>query len=108
MSRSTLREIPRTDQASVQAIWPMLFTWDFKLYWNILAKTIHGRGGLLEISKRALYATADGILAVLYFYSKLFFALPLARLVVFVVCCNYCFVRRRNERRAGVASELSC
>ena len=67
-----------------------------------------GRGGLLEISNRALYATADGILAVLYFYSKLFFALPLARLVVFVVCCNYCFVRRRNERRAGVASELSC
>ena len=67
-----------------------------------------GRGGLLEISNRALYVTADGISAVLYFYSKLFFALPLARLVVFVVCCNYCFVRRRNERRAGVASELSC
>ena len=67
-----------------------------------------GRGGLLEISNRPLYATADGILAVLYFYSKLFFALPLARLVVFVVCCNYCFVRRRNVRRAAVASELSC
>ena len=64
-----------------------------------------GRGGLLEISNRRLYATADGILAVLYFYAKLFFALPLARLVVFVLCCNI-FVRRRNERRAGVASEL--
>lgn len=65
-----------------------------------------GRDGLLEISNRALYTTADGILAVLYFYAKLFFALPLARLVVFVVCYNYCFVRRRNERRAGVAGEL--
>jgi hypothetical protein len=64
-----------------------------------------GRGGLLEISNRAFYATADGILAVLYFYAKLFFALPLARVVVFVACCNY-FVRKRNERRAGVASAV--
>ena len=64
-----------------------------------------GRDGLLQISNRTLYVIADGILAVLYFYAKLFFALPLARLVVFVVCCNY-FVRRRNERRTIVAKAL--
>ena len=64
-----------------------------------------GRGGLLEISNRTLYVIADGVLAVLYFYAKLFFALPLARLVVFVICCNY-FVRRRNERRTIFAKAL--
>ena len=64
-----------------------------------------GRGGLLEISNRGLCVIADGVLAVLYFYAKLFFALPLARLVVFVICCNY-FVRRRNERRTIVAKAL--
>mmetsp|Transcript_6162 Transcript_6162/g.12862 ORF Transcript_6162/g.12862 Transcript_6162/m.12862 type:complete len:592 (-) Transcript_6162:12-1787(-) len=62
-------------------------------------------GGLLEISNQALlFTTADGVLSVLHFYAKLFFALPLGRLAL-IVLCNY-FISERNRRRASLAEAL--
>ena len=71
------------------------------IYW--LRQSIGG-GGLLEISNRGLHTTADSVLAVLYFYAKLFFVLPLGRLGI-VVAFNF-FINKRNKRRASLAKAL--
>ena len=73
----------------------------------ILWKSIHEEGAVLKIQDKTTfkYNIIKSILLVLFFYAKLFFVIPLIRMITLMVLNRN--IDARNARRESFASALS-